>query len=227
MDRLKDETPRAWGAFVRWVERNQPALPALATEMGLHTQSLRRWSAKHRWVERATASDTARLAAVVTSQAADVVEMRSRHLTLARKAQSVCARELDALLARPAGDVPLHVLGKLLEVSTKLEMLATGEPTERTATTWHLDRLTLEELRTMRRLQEKAANALPAPQIVDATPDTPFGASDTPLPGGRGPGTEAPTPCDHRGTEVHEGTRTTWTPCGCPEADEPEPPEAA
>jgi hypothetical protein len=109
--------------------------------------------------------DRIRVATVEKVTAENAEAIARRHARTARKLTELAGLELDGLLATAKrlaetsgilGLVPVKELSRMVDLGIKLERLALGESTEHVTTGPDLSGLSLDDLRTLRDLQERA-----------------------------------------------------------------------
>ena len=175
-ERRADEPDNAFGAFQRYRDmttRTGPIAGQRRTTTKLHAltegepdrwarDTLRMWCKDYEWRARAAAYDfhLDRLALDTTEKT--VREMHQRHVRLAMRLQDIAGTELEKLAhkAREAAkrlkDVGTGDLVRFAEQGVKLERLARGESTETVEGRLDLSRLSLEDLKALKALRDKA-----------------------------------------------------------------------
>lgn len=139
------------------------SLRKLAKDLELNTSTLAEISKKHTWQERIVAFDAYVDKASQHNQIAQVKAMKRRQIVLALRAQKVAEKGLKKLL-RDMDDEHLlrkltpEGLSKILDTGCRLERLNRDEPEQNLEVVQQqsFDRLTLEELETLRMLHAKA-----------------------------------------------------------------------
>lgn len=162
------DTNTRWSAFLTYREQSPPrSLSRLARESGRVRKTLQEWSSAYSWPERAAAYDrhldAARVSAVVDALSEDARAVASRHAAVLRDAQIAAASVVKSWLDKLArgesldGWTPNDVRGMLRDL-IQLERLVRGEATARVevGVGFDLTRLSVEEIETMRALEEKA-----------------------------------------------------------------------
>ncbi len=124
------------------------------------------WYNTYLWADRVAAWDShlaqARDAEVVAITGQDARERRARDLTLINDANELASRELQKCLTTSlqteTETMSVGALTRLLDTSIKLGRLLQGESTENISIQeeYDLSKLTVDELRTLQTLQEKA-----------------------------------------------------------------------
>lgn len=126
-DRLPQESDVAWQAFVAY--RDMPpdkrSQRDVAKQLGRHPSQIADWSSKHGWVRRAADWD----------EAADRIfrqEMQRERRSMARRhakiAGAVLAKAVERLQTLDAAKLTAGQLAQLLDVATRVERRALGEP---------------------------------------------------------------------------------------------------
>ncbi len=146
------DTPSSFSAFEHYLALEPPrALSKLAALWAL--DDLVRWRDECAWIERAFAIDAGRRT---------VGERDGRHLAIVQDTAELVTLEVRKLLRKAeAHDEPVlevKELVKLMKDVVTLERLITGGSTENVAVAaeFDLSRLTMDEIETMRMLEEKA-----------------------------------------------------------------------
>ena len=146
-ERRPDESPAAWAAFQCYrdlgparsldeVDRRIYQSSTAPTEGQPSPAAKRRrghigaWSRQHAWVERARHWDAEVDRQGRAAHVEAVRAMNERHAASARQLQ---ARAIEALQGLPAGDLAAADVLRFLVEACKLERLAVGEVTERSA----------------------------------------------------------------------------------------------
>jgi len=124
--------------------------------------ALRLWCRDLKWRARAAAYDRHLDRVALDTTEKTIREMHRRHVKLAMKLQDVAGIELEKLAARAreasrqVKSVSTAELSRFAEMGVKLERLARGESTETVEGRLDLSRLSLEELKTLKALRDKA-----------------------------------------------------------------------
>lgn len=151
---------KAYEAFVVYRDMGPSrSLTKAAQILNTKKTGIRDWSAKWGWVERAQAWDDELDRRQLEKQAAEVLEMRDRHIEIAQGMQGVALKRLKLF-----DEVPVSMAGptmvRLLRDGTTMERLNRGEPGElvehRAGEELDLSNLDVEELLELKRLNRKA-----------------------------------------------------------------------
>jgi hypothetical protein len=128
------ETPKAAAAFREYCALGPGrSLAKLAQGDQKYAKSvpvLKRWSSVHTWVERAKQYDEERAKEKQRKQDEAIEAMNGRHAELALHHQITSAQQIERLIEAKKFGSQASV--QLLKLSTDLERLARGEPTEYT-----------------------------------------------------------------------------------------------
>ena len=163
-DQQSNESSKAFERFALYRDMGAGrSLRKLAKDLELNTSTLAEISAKHNWQERVTAFDAYIDKASQHNQIAQVKAMKRRQIILASRAQKVAEKGLKRIL-RDMDDEQLlrklspEGLSKILDTGCRLERLNRDEPEQNVEVVQqqNFDRLTLEELETLRTLHAKA-----------------------------------------------------------------------
>lgn len=164
-DRQDDEGSEAFQAFAIYRDLGpNRTLTVAAPEAGYSRRQMKEFSRTRDWVARARAWDRRVDQAKTRATLDEVEKMHARHVALSLRLQDVMGIELDRLLARKereaqrGDDDDSHVtsandLAKVAERAVRIERLARGEVTDRVETTWDLSKLSLRDLRELKRLR--------------------------------------------------------------------------
>lgn len=168
-DRQDDETSEAFQAFAVYRDLGPTrSLTMAAPQAGYCRRQMKEFSRKYDWVARARAwdrrVDQARTRAVLS----EVEKMHARHVALSLQLQDVLGVELDRLLAQKERELlkgeedegavtSANDIAKTLERSVRVERLARGESTERVEEAWDLSKLSVDDLKELKRLRAKLA----------------------------------------------------------------------
>jgi len=129
-ERQKNESSKAYAAFCVYRDLG-PERSLEKVRQNLDKPRTRKWlgdwSVKHNWVERANAYDDYLERKKREEKEKAILEMAERHAKLAMAFQQRVAQRLQQI--DPAELSPSD-MAKWLDVATKLERLARGEPTE-------------------------------------------------------------------------------------------------
>jgi len=131
-DRQPGETAKAFEAFT--VYRDIPArtrsVRNTAIEMGKNSKShIEQWCAKWKWVERARLYDTEQDKLRRELAEKEREEMAQLHIKAAR---AMLTKALKGLQSIPENEMTPNDVSRMIEVSSKLERLSRGEPSEST-----------------------------------------------------------------------------------------------
>jgi len=131
------ETTPAFDAFARYRDMGpERSLGKVAKELAKSTVIVGRWSSRWGWVVRAADYDAYMDREKVKASRQAIIDMNNRHVGLATSIQTQVAAVLhkhaDALKDDPTATMELSPdqLARLLDVSTRLERMARGAPTE-------------------------------------------------------------------------------------------------
>lgn len=163
------DTDLSWALFQAYISQPNPRrlidLVNQALGMGVSWARLQEMVWEDAWVLRASLWDERldRIRAETIEQVTreDARARAERHGALARKLQELGEKELDKLLAvarRPDGMPGLIAPRDLIRAVTlgiRTERLALGESTEKVDSGPDLSKLSVEELRELRKLQER------------------------------------------------------------------------
>ncbi len=162
-DQQANESSLSFERFTHYRDMGaERSLRKLAKDLDLNPSTLAEISAKHDWQERVKAFDAYIDKASQHNQIVQVKAMKRRQILLALKAQKVAAKGLKKLLRnldeekieqlRPEG------ISKILDIGCRLERLNRDEPERSVEVVKQQDfeRLTLEEIETLRILHAKA-----------------------------------------------------------------------
>lgn len=163
-DQQPHESAKAFQRFAQYRDMGAGrSLRKLASDLGLNPSTLAEISKKHSWQERIAAFDVYIDKASQYNQTAQVKAMKRRQILLALRAQKVAEKGLKKLL-RDLDDEQLvrklspEGLSKILDTGCRLERLNRDEPEQNVELVQqaNYDRLTLEEIETLRNLHAKA-----------------------------------------------------------------------
>jgi hypothetical protein len=162
-DRQEKETEPAFHAFVVYRDMGaERSLTAAAIEAGYSRQQMADFSRKYDWVARVRAWVRRQDQAKTRSELGEIEKMHRRHVRLALQLQDVTALDLERLIARKEREIErdedgniasANELAKVADRAVRIERLARGEVTERVETTWDLSRLSVKDLRELKRLR--------------------------------------------------------------------------
>jgi len=175
-DKLKKEPARAYATFCQYREMGaNRSIPGLAKLLGRKSyRRFLRWSVKWQWQKRCAAYDAEMDRRWRGSKAGEVEQTAKRHKAIAHLMQKISMEELNVWASKieaekkeaekekrarePTIDnlTSLRLLG---DRGVVLERLINGDPTEigeNKDSTFDPSQLTTEELRELRRLQDKA-----------------------------------------------------------------------
>jgi hypothetical protein len=159
-----NESAKAFQRFAQYRDMGAGrSLRKLAKDLELNASTLAEISTKHNWQERIAAFDAYIDKASQHNQIAQVKAMKRRQIALALRAQKVAEKGLKKLL-RDMNDEQLlrklspEGLSKILDTGCRLERLNRDEPEQNVELVQqtNYDRLTLEEIETLRNLHAKA-----------------------------------------------------------------------
>ncbi len=163
-DQQPDESAKAFERFTLYRDMGAGrSLRKLAKDLELNPSTIAEVSTKHNWQERIIAFDAYIDKASQHNQIAQVKAMKRRQITLALRAQKVAEKGLKKLL-RDMDDEQLvrklspEGLSKIMDIGCRLERLNRDEPEQSVELVQqaNYDRLTLEEIETLRNLHAKA-----------------------------------------------------------------------
>lgn len=129
-------------------------------------KEMSKWSLEHGWKERATLYDMHLDSISLEATEKNIRDMNKRHIRQARLLQRFAGTEMGKLAAKaeerthdPVDDAKPADVARIMETGAKLERLSSGESTEHTQTSTGMDlsKLSIEELKTLKLLQEKAS----------------------------------------------------------------------
>ncbi len=163
-DQQPNESSKAFERFVLYRDMGAGrSLRKLAKDLELNPSTLADISTKHKWQERIVAFDAYIDKASQHNQIAQVKAMKRRQIMLALRAQKVAERGLKKLLKDIDDDTILRKLSaeglsKILDIGCRLERLNRDEPEHNVEVVQqqNFDRLTLDEVETLRTLHAKA-----------------------------------------------------------------------
>jgi len=163
-DQQPNESSKAFERFALYRDMGAGrSLRKLAKELALNPSTIAEISMKHRWQERITAFDAYINKAIQHNQIVQVKAMKRRQIVLALRAQKVAEKGLKKLLKDIDDDTILRKLSpeglsKILDTGCRLERLNRDEPEQNVEVVQqaNFDRLTLEEVETLRNLHAKA-----------------------------------------------------------------------
>ncbi len=163
-DQQANESSKAFERFALYRDMGAGrSLRKLGKDLALNASTLAEISKKHNWQERVVAFDAYVDKASQHNQIAQVKAMKRRQIVLALRAQKVAEKGLKKLL-RDMDDEHLlkklspEGLSKILDTGCRLERLNRDEPEQNVELVQQVnyDRLTLEEVETLRNLHAKA-----------------------------------------------------------------------
>jgi hypothetical protein len=161
-ERQLNESTKAYERFCLYRDMGaHRSLRKLAEDLGLNLTTLADNSKKHSWQIRASEFDDFIEQATRQNQLAQVRAMKRRQIVLALKAQKVALLGLKKLLREIESSearVKPEGLAKLLDSGCRLERLNRDQPEQSVEikAAQNFERLSEEELETMRRLIVKA-----------------------------------------------------------------------
>ena len=177
-ERQSDEPNDAWSAFVQYRDmgtRTGELAGQKRTATKLHglmreghrpaLRTLTGWCTDYDWRARAAAYDFHLDRVALDTTEKTIREMHRRHVKLAMRLQDIAGTELEKLAQKAAAaakqvkGVGSGDLARFAEMGVKLERLARGESTETVEGRLDLSRLSLEELKTLKALRDKAKPA--------------------------------------------------------------------
>lgn len=127
-ERLDNETQKAWQAFVVYRDLGyERSIANAAKVLGKSPRTVEHWCLKYNWVERAKAYDEYLENKKREEKEKAILEMVERHAKMAMAFQQRIAERLNALDPEELSPADL---AKWLDISTKLERISRGEPTE-------------------------------------------------------------------------------------------------
>ncbi len=134
---MPKETPRAAAAFADYCAlgpgRSLAKLAARNGDTPSKIRSLKRqyeaWSSEHGWQERVKLYDRERAEERRLKLEAEIEAMNARHAGIGQKAAEQAIQQIERLMA--AQEFGSYAAVQLLKISTDLERLARGAPTER------------------------------------------------------------------------------------------------
>jgi hypothetical protein len=163
-DQQPNESSKAFERFAIYRDMGAGrSLRKLANDLELNPSTIAEISTKHNWQERVVAFDAYVDKASQHNQIAQVKAMKRRQILLALRAQKVAEKGLKKLLRDIDNDQVLRKLSpeglsKILDTGCRLERLNRDEPEQNIEVVQqaNYDRLTLEEVETLRILHAKA-----------------------------------------------------------------------
>jgi hypothetical protein len=163
-DQQPKESSKAFERFALYRDTGAGrSLRKLAKDLELNPSTLAEISTRHNWQERITAFDAYIDKASQHNQIAQVKAMKRRQIVLALRAQKVAEKGLKKLLRDMDDEQILRKLSpeglsKILDTGCRLERLNRNEPEQNVELVQqaNYDRLTLEEIETLRNLHAKA-----------------------------------------------------------------------
>lgn len=164
-DRLDEETDEAWPPFVAYREMGTDrTLTAVATETGYSRRQCAEFSRKYGWVQRVRAWDRRKDQAATRGELHAIERMHARHVALSLQLQDLTGIELARAIRLAEKRLetdddsetidPRH-LARTLKDAVHVERLSRGEPTEKVAAEFDLSKLSVEDLRELKRLRAK------------------------------------------------------------------------
>jgi hypothetical protein len=163
-DQQQNESSKAFECFALYRDMGAGrSLRKLAKDLELNASTIAEISTKHNWQERIAAFDAYIDKASQHNQVVQVKAMKRRQIALALRAQKVAEKGLKKIL-RDMDDEQLlrklspEGLSKILDTGCRLERLNRDEPEQNVELVQqaNYDRLTLEEIETLRNLHAKA-----------------------------------------------------------------------
>ncbi len=163
-DQQPNESSKAFERFALYRDMGAGrSLRKLAKDLELNPSTLAEISKRHDWQERVTAFDAYIDKASQHNQIIQTKAMKRRQIVLALRAQKLAEKALKKLMRDLDDDAFLRKLrpeglAKLLDTGCRLERLNRDEPEQKLEVVQqqNFDRLTLEELETLRALHAKA-----------------------------------------------------------------------
>lgn len=164
-DRQDDETEEAFQAFVIYRDMGPDrTLHSAGLEADYCRGQMAEFSRKYGWVVRVRAWSRRKDQAKTRATLDELERMHRRHVRLSLALQDVTAIELERLIAQKERELAKgeqdegHVtsandLAKVAERAVRIERLARGEVTDRVETTWDLSKLSVRDLRELKRLR--------------------------------------------------------------------------
>ena len=173
-ERRHTDSAQMWQAFVLYRDMGtmhgerpgRRSLQLVAEQVGLSKSQLGNWSAEHGWRERCTLYDMHLDSISLEATEKNVRDMNKRHIRSARLLQRFAGTEMGKYATKaeermhdPVDDAKPADVARIMETGVKLERLSAGESTEHTHNSGGMDlkKLTIEELKVLKALQEKAS----------------------------------------------------------------------
>ena len=127
-ERQLNETSRAWEAFAIYRDMGASrSIAKVARELGKNKVVLEKWSTEYDWVKRCAAWDVEKDRVARETQIKDIIEMRQRHASIAKKMLDTADHALDNI--KP-DEVSTNEIARLVEIASKLERIARGDAGE-------------------------------------------------------------------------------------------------
>ena len=167
-DQQPKESSRAFAAFISYRDQGlRRSCNSVATQLKMNPSSVLELSKRHNWQERVKAWDAYVDKENQADQIAAVKLMKQRQIALALKAQRATEKGLKILIKQLTPDSDGKIspyatkpegLSRLLDTGCRLERLNRDEPEQNLELLdkSNYDKLTIEELETVRRLKAKA-----------------------------------------------------------------------
>ena len=124
-ERQFNESPQAFEAFACY--RDMGAARSLAKVSRTVCKSkalMERWSTEHDWVKRVAAWDAEKDRVARETQLQDIVDMRNRHASIAKKMMDTADAALNNI--KP-DEVSTNEIARLVEIASKLERISRGD----------------------------------------------------------------------------------------------------
>lgn len=164
-DRQDGESSASFQAFIVYRDMGpKRSLRAAATKGGISSTQMITHSRRNEWVKRVAAWDRRKDQARTRAELSELEKMHQRHIRASMKLQDLTLLEMKLAIKAVQGKLDAcdlegaeapDKIATTLDKATKIERLARGESTERIEGTLDLSRLSVEDLRELKRLRDK------------------------------------------------------------------------
>ena len=124
-ERQLNESPQAFEAFATYRDMGAARSTAkVSRELCKSVSLMNRWSSEHDWVKRVAAWDAEKDRKARETQLQDIVDMRKRHASIAKKMMDTADSALNNI---NVNDVSTNEIARLVEIASKLERISRGD----------------------------------------------------------------------------------------------------
>lgn len=124
-ERQLNESPQAFEAFAAYRDMGAARSTAKVSRALSKSKALMdRWSSEHDWVKRVAAWDAEKDRVARETQLKDIIAMRERHASIAKKMLETADNALNTI---NPNDVSTNEIARLVEIASKLERISRGD----------------------------------------------------------------------------------------------------